>query len=125
MYEKYCGVPKQEIDACPTVGWIRDFADPLSCSTCRSTARRSRRPTTPTGAGQRSADQRRDGAAAARRRPDARAQAWANVDKMLVDQAVAAPEKFDNQPNIESANVAGVNAIWNTGFWDLDFTSLK
>jgi hypothetical protein len=30
MYAKYCGVPKQNIDACPTVGWIRDFADPLS-----------------------------------------------------------------------------------------------
>ena len=49
MYEKYCGVPKQEIDACPTVGWVRDFADPLTVLTCRSTARRSRRPTTPTG----------------------------------------------------------------------------
>ena len=22
MYAKYCGVPKQEIDACPTVGWV-------------------------------------------------------------------------------------------------------
>ena len=57
--------------------------------------------------------------------PTARAQAWANVDKMLVDQAVAAPEEFDNQPNIESKDVAGVNAIWNVGSWDFDFTSLK
>ncbi len=30
MYTKYCQVPKQEIDACPAQGWIRDFADPLS-----------------------------------------------------------------------------------------------
>src|SRR5207248_9711786 len=22
LYSKYCGVPKQEIDVCPTVGWI-------------------------------------------------------------------------------------------------------
>src|SRR5947209_19612589 len=30
MYAKYCGVPKQNIDACPTVGWVRDFADPIA-----------------------------------------------------------------------------------------------
>ena len=28
MYGKYCGVPKQEIDVCPNVGWIRDWSDP-------------------------------------------------------------------------------------------------
>ena len=28
MYQKYCGDPKQEIDACPNVGWIRDWSDP-------------------------------------------------------------------------------------------------
>ena len=28
MYAKYCGVPKAAIDACPNVGWIRDWSDP-------------------------------------------------------------------------------------------------
>ena len=28
MYSKYCGVVKEEIDVCPNVGWIADFADP-------------------------------------------------------------------------------------------------
>ena len=28
MYAKYCNVPKEEIDVCPSVGWIADFADP-------------------------------------------------------------------------------------------------
>ena len=28
MYAKYCDVPKEEIEVCPTVGWIADFADP-------------------------------------------------------------------------------------------------
>ena len=54
-----------------------------------------------------------------------RATAWANVDKMLVDQAVAIPEDFDNQANLESKDVAGVNQLWNEGEWDLSFTSLK
>ncbi len=25
-----CGMPEREIEACPSVGWIRDFADPQS-----------------------------------------------------------------------------------------------
>ena len=28
MYSKYCGVPKEEIEVCPSVGWTADFADP-------------------------------------------------------------------------------------------------
>jgi hypothetical protein len=57
--------------------------------------------------------------------PAAHVQAWANVDKMLVNAAVAVPEDFDNQPQIESKNVAGVNQLWNEGQWDFAFTSLK
>ncbi len=126
MYAKYCGVPKQEIDGCPTVGWIRDFADPLSVlyvpfygpaitSTNNSNWGQVNDP-------QINAAMEK---AAAVNDPSARAQAWANVDKMLVDQAVAAPEEFDNQPNIESGNVAGVNMLWNEGTWDMAFTSIK
>ena len=44
---------------------------------------------------------------------------------MLVDQAVALPEEFDNQPNIESKDVAGVNQLWDIGQWDFMFSSLK
>ena len=45
----------------------------------------------------------------------ARAQAWAKVDEMLVDQAVAVPEVFVSQANIEGTDVAGVDAFWNSG----------
>ena len=126
MYSKYCGVPKQEIDLCPTVGWIRDFADPLSVlyatfygpsivPTNNSNWSQTNDPAV------NAAIQK----AALVVDPAARAQAWANVDKMLVDQAAAIPEDFDNQPNIESKNVAGVNQLWNEGTWDFAFTSIK
>jgi peptide/nickel transport system substrate-binding protein len=126
MYAKYCGVPKQEIDACPTVGWVRDFADPLTVlyvpfygpaitSTNNSNWGQVNNPQINTAMQK----------AALVTDPTARAQAWANVDKMLVNQAVAIPEDFDNQANLESKNVAGVNELWNDGTWDLDFTSLK
>jgi peptide/nickel transport system substrate-binding protein len=126
MYSKYCGVPKQEIDACPAVGWVRDFADPLTVlyvpfygpaitSTNNSNWGQVNDPKI------NAAMQK----AALVTDPTARAQAWANIDKMLVSQAVAVPEDFDNQPNIHSKDVAAVDALWNEGTWDLDFTSLK
>ena len=126
MYSKYCGVPKQEIDVCPTVGWIRDFADPLSFLYATFYGP-SIVPTNNSNWGQvndpaiNAAMQK----AALVVDPAARTQAWANVDKMLVDQAVAVPETFENQPNIESKNVHGVNQLWNEGVFDFNYTSLK
>jgi len=126
MYSKYCGVPKQNIDGCPAVGWIRDFADPLSVLYATFYGP-SIVPTNNSNWGQvndpaiNAAMQK----AALVVDPTARAQAWANVDKMLVDQAVAVPEEFDSQPNIQSKDVKGVDDLWNVGRWDLSFTSLK
>ena len=126
MYSKYCGVPKQQIDVCPTGGWIRDFPDPLSTlwvpfygpnivSTGNVNSGMVNIPSL--NAAMKAASLIVD--------PTARAQAWANVDKMLVNLAVAIPEDFDNQPNIEAKNVAGVNDLWDEGEWDFSFTSLK
>ncbi|MGI8712481.1 MAG: ABC transporter substrate-binding protein [Solirubrobacteraceae bacterium] len=126
MYTKYCQVPKQEIDACPAQGWLRDFADPLSVlyATFYGPS------ITPTGnpnQGQVNDPQINAAikAAALVVNPAARAQAWANVDKLLVSKAVAVPEDFDSQPNVESKNVSGVNDAWNEGTWDFAFSSLK
>jgi len=126
MYAKYCGVPKQEIDVCPTVGWIRDFADPLSFLYATFYGP-SIVPTNNSNWGQVNTPSINAAMvkAALVVDPTARNQAWANVDKMLVDQAVAVPETFESEPQIESKNVAGVNELWNEGQWDFDFTSLK
>ena len=126
MYAKYCGVPKQEIDVCPSGGWLRDFADPLTVLWVPFYGP-SITPTNNSNFGQVNNPQIN---AAMKKAslvadPTARAQAWANVDKMLVDQAVAIPEDFDNQANLESKDVAGINSLWNEGTWDLNFTSLK
>ena len=112
------------IDACPNVGWIRDWS--RSADAARPDVRRlQHRPDQqlqlePWSAGrtgrrqrrhlhERAADDARSGDEGGRadRRRSARAQAWANVDKMLVDQAVAVPWAFDKQPNIESKDVRG------------------
>ena len=126
MYSKYCGVPKQEIDACPTGGWIRDFADPLSVLFVPFYGP-GIVPSNNSNWGQVNDPQINAAMVSASLivDPTARAQAWANIDKLLVEKAVAVPEEWDNQPNIESKDVAGVNDLWNIGTWDYSFTSLK
>jgi peptide/nickel transport system substrate-binding protein len=126
MYTKYCEVPKQNIDACPALGWIRDFADPLTVLYATFYGP-SIVPTNNSNFGQVNDPQVNAAIKSASlvTDPTARAQAWANIDKMLVDKAVAIPEDFDNQPNVEAKNVAGVNQLWDEGDWDLSFTSLK
>jgi peptide/nickel transport system substrate-binding protein len=126
MYAKYCGVPKQQIDACPTGGWIRDFADPLSVLFVPFYGP-GIVPTNNSNWGQ--VNDPQINAAMVKASlvvdPTARAQAWANIDRMLVDKASAIPEEWDDQPNVESKDVAGVDDLWNEGTWDFAFTSLK
>ena len=57
--------------------------------------------------------------------PTARAQAWANIDKELVNQAVAVPEDFDNQPSIFASNVKWIGDLWDEGEVNFSYTSLK
>jgi peptide/nickel transport system substrate-binding protein len=125
MYAKYCGVPKQEIDVCPTGGWIRDFADPLSVVYVPFYGP-GIVPTNNSNWGQVNNPQINSAmeSAALINDPTQRAQAWANIDKLLVQNAVAIPEEWDNEPNIESKNVDGVNDLWDEGTWDYAFTSL-
>jgi peptide/nickel transport system substrate-binding protein len=123
MYQR-CSTPAQEVDACPSVGWVRDLADPETVLYPTFDGRQI------TGGGNwgqvndpviNAAMQR----AALTVDPTARPRAWAAVDRLLVDRAVAVPETFANAATIESADVAGVNAVWDAGIWDLDFTSLR
>jgi peptide/nickel transport system substrate-binding protein len=126
MYGKYCGTPKQEIDGCPNVGWIRDWADPQTILD-PTFAGYNIVQTSNSNWGQVN-DPKINAAmkAAEKTVGDAnRAAAWANIDKMLVDQAVAVPWVFDKQANIESKDVRGINDLWDIGEWDYSYTSLK
>ena len=139
MYGKYCGVPKQEIDVCPNVGWIRDWADPQTLldptfagynivTTNNSNWSQTSWQDGPGGPHPGGATTPLDKAMRAAEKTvgtTARADAWANVDKMLVANAVAVPFYFTKQPNIESKNVRGISDLWNVGSWDYGWTSLK
>jgi hypothetical protein len=55
----------------------------------------------------------------------ARTAEWAKIDRMLTADAVAIPWEFNKEPTIESADVRGINDLWNQGLWDYTYTSLR
>ncbi|HUN78487.1 MAG TPA: ABC transporter substrate-binding protein [Solirubrobacteraceae bacterium] len=126
MYDKYCTVPAQEIDVCPNVGWAPDFSDPQAMLYVTFDGHAI------TASGNSNYGQVNDPkinaamekAALVFGEP-ARGNAWAKVDDMLVEQAVAAPEVYTSDADIEGSEVQGVDQLWNSGAWDYDFTSLK
>ncbi len=142
IYGKYCGNPSAKVDVCPSVGWIRDWADPQTLLTPifagynivptnnnnfglvswqdwpkAAGGTYTSGPLTPLDQAMKSAEKTVG--------ETARAQAWAKVDTMLVNQAVAVPWVFDIQPNIMSKDVQPVNDLWDIGTFDYAFTSLK
>ncbi len=139
MYQKYCGDPKQEIDACPNVGWIRDWSDPQTLldpifagynivTTNNSNwgqvswqdapyRDKSGVIKTPLDKAMKSAEKTVG--------ESARATAWGTIDNQLVNQAVAVPWVFDKQGNIFSKDVRPVNDLWDIGEFDYNYTSLK
>jgi peptide/nickel transport system substrate-binding protein len=126
MYGKYCGTPAEEIDVCPNVAWGADFGDPQAVLDVPFNGKNI------ISTGNNNWGQVNDpeinramDAAELVVGTQARANAWAAIDRKLVAQAVAIPFDWDKQPNIESKDVAGVGDLWNTGQWDYSFTSLK
>ncbi len=126
MYSKYCGVPAENIDVCPNVGWLRDFADPQTILAPAFSGSSIASTNSPNW-GQ--VDDPQINAAMKRAErvtgDAARAQAWAGVDRMLVDRAVAIPWIFDRGPEIASRDVRGISDLWNGGTWDYSYSSLR
>jgi peptide/nickel transport system substrate-binding protein len=122
----FCGLPRAEIDVCPDGGWIRDFADPQTILD-PTFAGYNVVPEGNANQGQVNDPQINAAMRAAERivGVDARARAWARIDRMLVASAAAVPYLFNKQPMIDSHDVRGINDLWNNGAWDYSYTSLK
>jgi peptide/nickel transport system substrate-binding protein len=127
MYSKYCGVVGEAIDVCPNVGWIADFGDPQAVLDVPFNGNLIVKNGTNSNWGLVNHSKINEAMEKASNLvgTQARATAWAAIDKELVEEAVAAPYDWDKQPSIEAKNVAGVGDLWNIGSWDYDFTSLK
>jgi peptide/nickel transport system substrate-binding protein len=127
MYSKYCGVVSEKIDVCPNVGWLADFGDPQAVLSVPFDGEYIVTNGTNSNWGLVNVPKINKAMKTAELvvGTQARAEAWAKIDKELVEEAVAAPYDWDKQPSIESKNVAGVGDVWNEGAWDYNYTSLK
>jgi peptide/nickel transport system substrate-binding protein len=126
MYAKYCGVPAEEIDVCPNVGWVADFGDPQAVLDVTFNGKNI------IPSGNNNWGQVNDPTINAAMDKaelligkEAREKAWAAIDEELVADAAAVPYAFLKEPVIESKDVEGVGDLWNAGAWDYSFTSLK
>jgi peptide/nickel transport system substrate-binding protein len=126
MYAKYCNVPKENIDVCPSVGWIADFADPQTILNITFNGKLI----VPTGNvnwGQTNVPKLNEEMTKAESitGKQARATAWAKIDTEVVENAAAVPFDWDKQGMVEGKGVAGVGDLWDVGEWDYSWTSLK
>jgi peptide/nickel transport system substrate-binding protein len=127
MYSKYCGVVSEKIDVCPNVGWIADFGDPQAVLDVPFNGNLIVKNGTNSNWGLVNHPKINAAMEAATKvvGTKARGEAWAKIDRELVDEAVAVPYQWAKEPYIESKDVEGVNQYWNAGTWDYSFTSLK
>lgn len=125
MYTKFCSVPANAPDVCPNVGWLKDFNDGQSMLDPTFNGENVV-PENNSNWPQLNVPEINDAINKAKLIDDlgARSQAWADVDTMITEQAPAIPFIWDDQANIQSADVAGVINKANAN-WDLSFTSLK
>jgi peptide/nickel transport system substrate-binding protein len=124
MYSKFCGVPKTEPEVCPSVGWLKDFADPQSMLDPTFNGKNivqsnnSNWPQLNDPAINKAMAQ-----AEVLTDPTARAKAWAAIDKQVTGSAAAIPWYWDKPPLVKSTDVKAVVSKSNAA-WDMSFSAL-
>jgi peptide/nickel transport system substrate-binding protein len=125
MYTKFCQVPGNQPDVCPSVGWLKDFADPETLLNPVFNGRNILQQGNSNFAllDDPEINSAMDEAEVINETAE-RNQAWGEIDKMITDTAAAVPWLWDTQPMLRSADVNGVVSEANAA-WDLAFTSLR
>jgi len=125
MYTKYCQVPSNQPDVCPSVGWLKDFADPETLLDLvfngnnilqQGNSNFAQLNDPEINAAMKKAEVIND--------PAERDKAWGEIDKMVTEKAAGIPWLWDTQPMLHSKDVVGVVNEANAA-WDLTFTSVQ
>jgi peptide/nickel transport system substrate-binding protein len=125
MYTKYCQIQKEQPAVCPSVGWLKDFADPETLLDPvfngknilpQGNSNFSQLNEEKTNSLMDKAEVVND--------PAERNKAWGEVDKAITETAPSVPWLWDTQPMLMSTNVNGVVNQANAAF-DLTATSIK
>ena len=125
LYTKFCGVPKSNYLICPNVGWFKDFTDPESMlePTFKGSAIKPQGNVNWSLLNNKQIDDAMTQSATIPAGP-ARNKAWANINKMIIQQAVAIPYVWDDNVNLWSKNVQSVMNAYYAGP-DLNYTFIK
>jgi peptide/nickel transport system substrate-binding protein len=125
MFSRFCGYVKAHINVCPSAGVIEDFPDPYAALFVPFSGEailpinNSNWPLLNDPAVNRAIDN-----AAAITNLSQRYKAFAQADKMIVDDAPAIPEVWTKSALLEGSTVHGVLDRWNDD-WDLSFSSAR
>jgi peptide/nickel transport system substrate-binding protein len=125
LYTKFCGVPKSNYVICPNVGWFKDFVDPQSMlePTFKGAAIKPQGNVNWSLLDDKAIDEAMNKASVIPAGPD-RNKAWADINKMIVEQAVAVPYVWDDNVNLWSKDVQGVMNGYFAGP-DLNYSFIK
>ena len=125
LYTKFCGVPKSNYVICPNVGWFKDFTDPQSLlePTFKGDAIKPQGNVNWSLLDNKEINDAMTKASLVEAGPD-RNQAWADINKMIVEQAVAVPYSWDDNITLWSKDVNGAMNAYFSGP-DFSFSTLK
>jgi peptide/nickel transport system substrate-binding protein len=125
MYSKFCQVKKAEPPICPSVGWLKDFADPETLLGPVFNGKNILE------AGNSNFAQLNDpkvnelmDKAEVVNDPAERNTAWGEADKAITDAAPGVPWLWDKQPVLHAKDTVGVISK-NLATWDLTFSSVE
>jgi peptide/nickel transport system substrate-binding protein len=125
MYTKYCQVPRDQPDVCPSVGWLKDFADP---ETLLGPVFNGKNILDVGNSNFALLDNPKINAAMDKaeviNEPAERNKAWGEIDKMITEDAASIPWLWDKQPLLKASDTNGVINQANAA-WDMTFTSVK
>ena len=124
MYTKYCQVPKSQPPICPSVGWLKDFPDPETILDLTFKGKNILQTGNSNFPNLNVPEIDAAMTKAEIATGDERIKAWAEVDKMITEQAPGILWLWDKQPNLQSSDVNGVLSASNAT-WDFTFTSMK
>jgi peptide/nickel transport system substrate-binding protein len=125
VYTDWCQVPSKKVGMCGGAGWFKDFADPQSMLEPvfkGSLINRSSGNINYSMLNDPKIDDAMNKAALLE--GDERLKAWADIDKMIVQDAAGIPFIWDKTTLVRSKNVQGVANPY-IALWDLSYTSIK
>ena len=125
LYTRFCNVPASGWDICPNVGWFRDFTDPQSLlePTFKGAAIKPQGNVNYSMLDVPEIDDAMTEAATVPAGAE-RNKAWADINRMVVEQVPGIPYSWDDSFQLASKDVQGVMNGYTTT-WDFAYSSVK